>query len=95
MTARGDVIEEPAAVAAEVERLIARLGAKEASRQLYMGLDVTPLPAREQLAQALHGVVLVRITPERAPTYVSAQQKKETERTLWSSAACVGRVRER
>ena len=77
--ARADVIEGAAAVAAEVQRLISRLGAKEASRQLYMGLDVTPPPTREQLAQALHGVVVVRITPERAPVYVDAQRKKETE----------------
>jgi deazaflavin-dependent oxidoreductase (nitroreductase family) len=60
---RADVIEEPDAVAAEVERLIARLGAKEASRQLYMRLDLVPPPTREQLAQALKGVVIVRITP--------------------------------
>jgi deazaflavin-dependent oxidoreductase (nitroreductase family) len=79
MSARADVIEDPAAVAAEVERLIARLGAKEASRQLYMGLDVAPPPTREQLAQALHGVVVVRITPQRTPMHVDAQPKKETE----------------
>ena len=60
---RADVIEEPDAVAPEVERLMARLGAREASRQLYMGLDVVPPPTREQLAQALKGVVIVRITP--------------------------------
>lgn len=50
-----------------VERLIARLGAKQASRQLYTGLDVTPPPTQEQLAHALHGVVMVRIIRERAP----------------------------
>jgi hypothetical protein len=66
-------------VAAEVERLIARLGAIEASRQLYMSLDVTPPPTLEQLAQALHGVVVVRITPERAPMYVRAERRRETE----------------
>jgi deazaflavin-dependent oxidoreductase (nitroreductase family) len=61
--ARPDVIEDATAVAAEVQRLIAQLGPREASRQLYMGLDVAPPPTQEQLAQALHGVVMVRITP--------------------------------
>jgi deazaflavin-dependent oxidoreductase (nitroreductase family) len=79
VSARADVIEDPTAVAAEVERLIARLGAKEASRKLYMGLDVTPPPTLEQLAHALHGVVVVRITPERVQTQVAAQRKKEME----------------
>ena len=64
VSGRADVIEEPAAVAAEVERLIARLGAKQASRQLYMALDLAPPPTRAQLAQALKGVVIVRITPD-------------------------------
>jgi deazaflavin-dependent oxidoreductase (nitroreductase family) len=79
VNARADVIEDPAAVAVEVERLIERLGAREASRQLYMSLDVAPPPTREQLAQALPGVVVVRITPERARMYFGAQPKKETE----------------
>jgi len=79
VSARADLIENPEAVAAEVQRLIARLGAKEASRQLYMALDVAPPPTQQQLAQALHGVVVVRITPERAPMPVGAQPKKETE----------------
>ena len=79
VNARADVIENPTAVAAEVERLIARLGAREASRQLYMGLDVTPRPTREQLAQALPGVVVVRITPQRLPMHVGTQRNQEIE----------------
>jgi deazaflavin-dependent oxidoreductase (nitroreductase family) len=63
VSARADVMQDPEAVAAEVQRLIARLGANEASRQLYMGLDVAPPPTQEQLAQALQGVVIVRVTP--------------------------------
>jgi len=63
VSARADVVENPTAVAVEVQRLIARLGAKEASRQLYMDLDVVPPPTLEQLAQALHGVVMIRLTP--------------------------------
>ena len=55
VSARADVVENPTAVAVEVQRLIARLGASEASRQLYMDLDVVPPPTQEQLAQALHG----------------------------------------
>ena len=79
VNARADVIEDPAAVAAEVDRLIERLGAKEASRQLYMSLDVVPPLTRDQLAQALHGVVVVRITPQRVAMHVgySAQQGVE------------------
>ena len=77
VAARADVIEEPAAVAAEVERLIARFGAKEASRKLYMSLDVPLRPTREQLAQALHGVVMMRITQE--PSAVSAKPEKEAK----------------
>jgi hypothetical protein len=42
LSGRANVIEEPDAVATEVERLIAQLGAKEASRQLYMALDRAP-----------------------------------------------------
>lgn len=62
VSARAEVIENPTAVAAEVQRLIAQLGAKKLSRQLYMTLDVSPPLTQEQLEQALHGVVLVRIT---------------------------------
>jgi deazaflavin-dependent oxidoreductase (nitroreductase family) len=79
VNARADVVEDPAAVAAEVDRLIARLGAKEASRQLYMSLDVAPPLTRDQLAQALHGVVLVRITLQRVPMRVGTQRHKEIE----------------
>jgi deazaflavin-dependent oxidoreductase (nitroreductase family) len=67
VSARADVIEDRTAVAAEVEGLIGRLGAKEASRQLYMSLDLVPPPTREQLAQALQSVVVVRITPQHVP----------------------------
>ena len=64
LTGRAEVIETPMAVAAEIERLIARLGPKEASARLYMSLDITPPPTREQLARALHGVVLVRLATD-------------------------------
>lgn len=64
LNGRAEVIEEPTAVAAAVEWLIMRLGAKEAGRQLYMGFDVARPPTQAQLAQALKNVVLVRITPE-------------------------------
>ena len=60
--ARAEVIENPTTAAGEVQRLIARLGANEASRQLCMDLDVVPPPTLEQLAQALHAVVMVRLT---------------------------------
>jgi deazaflavin-dependent oxidoreductase (nitroreductase family) len=64
---RAEVVEAPLAVAAEVERLIACLGAKEGSARLYMALDTTPPPTREQLARALAGVVVGRVTPNAAP----------------------------
>ncbi len=65
MAGRTDVIEKPLAVAVEVGRLIATLGPKEASARLYLGLDATPPLTRDQLAQALTEVVLVRVIPDR------------------------------
>jgi deazaflavin-dependent oxidoreductase (nitroreductase family) len=62
-----EVIEEPVTVAEEVERLVAMLGPKEASARLYLGLDVTPPRTRDQLAQALAGVVLVRVILDAPP----------------------------
>jgi hypothetical protein len=59
--AYAEVIEEPIAVACEVERLIATLGLKQASARLYLDLDVRPPLTRDQLVQALARVVLVRI----------------------------------
>jgi hypothetical protein len=66
-------------VAAEVEGLIGRLGAKEASRQLYMSLDLVPPPTQEQLAQALQSVVVVRITPEHVLYLKARSASKENE----------------
>ncbi len=82
VTGHAEVLEEPLAVAAEIERLIDRLGAKEASRQLYMALDVTPLPTREQLAQALAGVVVVRITPDSAGEDAKPAARRDTLRKV-------------
>ena len=68
MTGSTEVIEDPMAVLAELERLVALLGAKEAYGRAGIKLAITPPPTREQLAQALVGTVVVRITPERADT---------------------------
>jgi hypothetical protein len=85
LTGRADVIETPLAVAAEIERLVARLGAKPASARLYMGLDTTPPLTREQLARALDGVVLVRITPDDpagSAAVVPVEARRQTLRKL-------------
>ena len=72
VAANAEAIDAPLEVAAEIERLIARLGAREASARLYLSLDTTPPPTRDELAQALNGVVLVRITPNGGASTSSA-----------------------
>jgi hypothetical protein len=64
---RAEVIEEPAAVLATVERLVAALGTKEAYRRAGLKLPATPPPKRDQIMKALEGTVVIRITPDAAP----------------------------
>jgi protein-S-isoprenylcysteine O-methyltransferase Ste14 len=59
-----EVLEEHVRVAAELDRLIDRLGASEASRRLYLSLD----DAQQVPPEALAGIVLVRITPDSLET---------------------------
>jgi len=49
------------------ERIIALLGAREASARLFMKLDTTPPLTHAELARALDGVVIVRLTPSGLP----------------------------
>jgi len=72
MIARAEVIEAPAHVVAEVERLIATLGAREAYTRVGIKLATTPLPTRDELARALAGIVVVRVTPEPSSERPSA-----------------------
>jgi deazaflavin-dependent oxidoreductase (nitroreductase family) len=61
-TAHAAVITEPAAVLAEVERLVARYGRKSVSQRMYLPLDTAPPPTREELARALRGWVVIRLS---------------------------------
>ena len=74
-----EVLEDPVAVAEQVERLVTLLGAKEAYRRAGVKLPNTPPPTREQVSQALEGTVVVRITPERADA-VDAENGRGTAR---------------
>jgi hypothetical protein len=67
VAARAEVIEEPAAVLAEVARLVAALGAKEAFARAGVNVAATPSPGRDELETALAGTVVIRITPEATP----------------------------
>ncbi len=62
--ARAEVIEDPAAVFAEVERLTARYGRAEAGRRLGLRLATTPPALPGTLAEALHGHVVIRLRLE-------------------------------
>jgi hypothetical protein len=64
---RAEVVDDPAAVLAEVERLVAALGAKEAYARAGVKLAAAPSPTRDEIAQALVGTVAIRVTPEAAP----------------------------
>ena len=46
---------------AEVEQAIARYGRKGASWKIGITLDVSPPPAREEIAQAMQGRAVIRI----------------------------------
>jgi hypothetical protein len=67
-TTRADVITEPDAVLAEVERLVARYGRRSVSQRMYLALDTTPPPTREELARALRGWVVIRLSLDAGAT---------------------------
>jgi deazaflavin-dependent oxidoreductase (nitroreductase family) len=80
VAAHTDVIEEALDVAAEVERLVGRLGAKQAGARLYLDLrEVHPL-TRERLGQSLARVVLIRIT-------LDEQHNAFREESTWKPVA--------
>jgi hypothetical protein len=56
------LIEDPEGVIAEVEQAIARYGRKGAAWRMGVALDATPLPSREEIAQAMQGRADIRIT---------------------------------
>lgn len=64
ISARADVLEESHRVIAELDRLAAAMGAKQAFARAGIKLSTTPLPTREELARALAGTVVIRITTE-------------------------------
>ena len=61
---RAELIEEPAAVMATVDRLTARYGPKATGRRVGLTLDATTPPSHAQLAAALEGHVLIALTLE-------------------------------
>jgi hypothetical protein len=62
---RAEVSEDRAVALAEVERLIARFGAKDAGRRIGLALDSGPPLSRDELAAAIegHAVILLRLDP--------------------------------
>lgn len=60
-------IEEPEAVAAEVERVIARYGRKDAAWKTGITLDVTPPPTSAEIAEAMRGRAVIRIRLDPQP----------------------------
>ena len=71
MTAQAEVIEDSDRVIAEVDRLAAAVGKKQAFARAGIKLSTTPLPTREELARALAGSVVVRIRLDAAERKVS------------------------
>src|SRR5262249_32980966 len=61
-TAHADVVDEPAVVLTEVERMIATVGAREASLHIGVALDLTPPPSRDELVRALRGRAVIHLT---------------------------------
>jgi hypothetical protein len=70
--ARAEVMEDPTAVVEEVDRLVDRFGLSGASRRIGIALDITPPPTREEIAEAMRGRVVIRLTLE--PRAASAAQ---------------------
>jgi deazaflavin-dependent oxidoreductase (nitroreductase family) len=66
-TGRAEVIEDRAAVLAEVDRLMARYGRKGAGQRIGVALDTTPPPTGEDLALAMRGHVVIRLVLDGVP----------------------------
>jgi deazaflavin-dependent oxidoreductase (nitroreductase family) len=66
-TGRAEVIEDRAAVLAEVDRLVARYGRKGAGQRIGVALDTTPPPTGEDLALAMQGHAVIRLFLDGGP----------------------------
>lgn len=64
-TAWAEVTDEPGALLAEVDRYVARYGAKGAGLRIGVVLDLQPPLSRDELAEALRGRVVIRLTFDR------------------------------
>ena len=61
-TGRAEAIPDPAAVATVAGRLVARFGAKDAGSRIGLALDPAAPPSHADLAAALRGHVVIRLT---------------------------------
>jgi hypothetical protein len=66
-TGRSEVIEDRAAVLAEVDDLVGRYGRKGAGQRIGVALDTTPPPTGEDLALAMRGHVVIRLVLDGMP----------------------------
>ena len=66
-TGRAEVLEDRAAVLAEVDHLVARYGRKGAGQRIGVALDTTPPPTGEDLALAMRGHVVIRLVLDGVP----------------------------
>jgi hypothetical protein len=64
---RAEVIEDRAAVLAEVDRLVATYGRKGAGQRIGVALDTAPPPTREDLALAMRGHAVIRLFLDGVP----------------------------
>jgi hypothetical protein len=63
-SARAEVTTVSTLVVDEVARLVERFGLRGASRRIGVALDITPPPTYEEIVEAMHGRVLIRLTLE-------------------------------
>jgi hypothetical protein len=66
-SAHSEVMEDSTSVVQEVDRLVDRFGLGGASRRIGVALDITPPPTREEIAEAMRGRVMIRLTLELRP----------------------------
>ena len=66
-TGQAEVIEDRAAVLAEVDHLVVRYSRKGAGQRIGVVLDTTPPPTGEALALAMRGHVVIRLVLDGMP----------------------------
>jgi hypothetical protein len=66
-TGRAEPIEDPGSVLAAVEQLVALYGRKQAGRRIGIRLDTIPPPSSDELALAMQGRVVIRLTLDHTP----------------------------